>query len=373
VAAEGSNVASTAIGLDIGTSSVRAAQVTAHKGSPRLDALGQVALPEGAVRDGEVVDSAAVTAAIAELWKYSELSGKRVTLGVASSRVIVRQVDLPWLPADELKASLAYSVHDLLPVPLDSVYLDFCPLEEVVIEDARMVRGLLVAAPRELVLANLRAVQDAGLKPVAVDLAPFAVLRTVGSGVAVADDDFGDDDTGVEALVEVGAGVTTVIVHEHGVPRFVRLLPMGGQNITDAVAERLGVDQAQAEVIKQELSRGAYPAELFGGSYPTTDVATVERAIETSLASFLTEVRGSLDFYASSPSALPLERVVLTGGGARLRGLADRLRGVVSAPVAVGAPFSSVQVGDTGLSADQLDFLGPLSAVPLGLALGALA
>lgn len=371
-------MASTAIGLDIGTSSVRAAQLSAHRGVARLDALGQVALPEGAVRDGEVIDPAAVAAAISDLWKYSELSGKRVTLGIASSRVIVRQVDLPWLPPEELKSSLAYSVDDLLPVPVDSVYLDFCALEEVVTDGARMLRGLLVAAPRELVQANLRAVQEAGLKPAAVDLAPFAVLRTVGADGPVFGEDaeagFGSSGgTGVEALVEVGAGVTTVIVHEHGVPRFVRLLPMGGQNITEAIAERLGLDSAQAEVIKQELSHGSYLPDLFDGSGRAADPAAVERAIDTSLTAFVTEVRGSLDFYASSPASLPIERLVLTGGGARLRGLAEKLRGVVTSPVGPGSAFSGVRIGATGLSAEQLDFLAPLSAVPIGLALGALA
>lgn len=364
-------MATTAIGLDIGTSSVRAAQITAHKGRPRLDALGQVALPEGAVRDGEVVDTEAVVAALTELWKYSELAGKRVTLGVASSRVIVRQVELPWLPPDELKQSLAFSVADLLPVPVDSVYLDFCPLEEVTIDNARMLRGLLVAAPRELVLANLTAVQEAGLKPVAVDLAPFAVLRTVGSGLSAVTDSA--DETGVEALVEVGAAVTTVIVHEHGVPRFVRLLPMGGQHVTDAVAERLGLEQAQAEIVKQELSAGGHLPELFDGAGRPADPGAVERAIDASLGAFTTEVRGSLDFYASAPASLPIDRIVLTGGGARLRGLPERLAGVTTAPVVSGAPFSAVLVGRTGLTPDQLDFLAPLSAVPVGLALGALA
>ncbi len=367
-------MASSAIGLDIGTSSVRAAQISAAKGAVRLDALGQVALPDGAVRDGEVLDTATVTRAIQDLWKHSKLTGKRIALGVASSRVIVRQVDLPWLPAEELKKSLHFSVSDFLPVAVDEFYLDFCGLEELTVDDNRMIRGLLVAAPRDLILANLEAVQQAGLKPVAVDLAPFAVLRTVGTGVAGLHADLPHAGvTGIEALVEVGAGVTTVIIHEHGVPRFVRIVPMGGQTVTDAVAERLGIDRGHAESIKHELSQLGYLHEVLDGSGRPSEPGTVQRAIDTSVGSFVTEIRGSLDFYAASEGALPIDRVVLTGGGARLRGLVQRLADVLPAPIAPGAPFAAVHVGDTGLSHDQLEFLAPLSAVPIGLALGALA
>lgn len=366
-------MASWAIGLDIGTSSVRAAQLSSAKGAVRLDALGQVALPDGAVRDGQVLDTTTVARAIKDLFKHSKLTGKKISLGVASSRVIVRQIDLPWLPGDELKKSLEFSVSDMLPVAVEEFYLDFCALEELVVEGARMVRGLLVAAPRDLIMSNLEAVQQAGLKPVAVDLAPFAVLRTVGTGVAGPHGELLQSQTGVEALVEVGAGVTTVIVHEHGVPRFVRIVPMGGQSVTDAVAERLGIDRGSAESIKQELSQLGFLHEVYDGSGRPSEPGTVQRAIDTSLESFVTEIRGSLDFYAASDGALPIDRIVLTGGGARLRGLVERLGDVMPTPIETGAPFAGVSMGDTGLSHDQLEFLAPLSAVPIGLALGALA
>ena len=101
-----------AIGLDIGTSGVRAAELSFSKGLVTLEKFGQVALPEGAVRDGEVIDPDAVAAAIKQLWAHTKFSSKKVIIGVANQKVIVRQVDLPWMPADELKASLAYQVQD---------------------------------------------------------------------------------------------------------------------------------------------------------------------------------------------------------------------------------------------------------------------
>ncbi len=362
-------MATAAIGLDIGTSSVRAAQLSSNRGQVRLDAIGQVALPEGAVNDGEAIDRFAVATAIKQLWKHSRLSGKKVCLGVASSRVIVRPVDLPWMPPAELKASLSFSVEEMLPVPVDQVFLDFCPLEEVEVAGARTARGLLVAAPKELIRANVAAVEAAGLKPTAVDLAPLAVLRATSASTALLDD---DPTARVTAMVEIGASVTSVIIHECGLPRFVRLIAQGGASVTNAVAQRLGVDIGYAEAIKQEISTLGSVTGLTDGVGERTDPAVVERAIDTCLTGLVAEIRGSLEFYAAS-SSMPVQRMVLSGGGARLRGLPQRLSEALELPVLPASCLQGFMMGNTGLSPEQLEFLEPMAAVPVGLALGALS
>lgn len=348
-----------AIGLDIGTSGVRAAELSFGKGRVTLEKFGQVALPAGAVRDGEVVDPDAVAEALRELWSATRLSTKKVVLGVANGRVIVRQVDLPWLPPDEMRAALGFQVQDFIPLPVEEAVLDFHPLQELTGEGgARMLRGLLVAASREMVLGAVAAVRQAGLRPVMVDLTSFAVLRSVGESSALG------LSQSVEALVDVGARVTNIIVHQGGVPRFVRILLMGGQDVTDAVAERLGIPHAEAEAIKQQLALG------------TPDVAGVDlpaalRVVESTAAAFVDEVRGSLDYYTASTGSPPIERLVLTGGGARLAGLADRLGAATRTPVQVGNPLQSLRLGRTGLRPEQIAYVEPLAAVPVGLALGA--
>jgi type IV pilus assembly protein PilM len=161
--------------------------------------------------------------------------------------------------------------------------------------------------------------------------------------------------------VDVGAKVTNIVVHEGGVPRFVRILLMGGQDVTDAVAERMGVPQNQAEAIKQQigLADGAQESQV------------AVRAVEATCASFVDEIRGSLDYYLASTGSAPISRLVLTGGGARLSGLADRLQATVRMQVEHGSPMGSVRLGKTGLSPEQIQFVAPLAAVPVGLALGA--
>jgi type IV pilus assembly protein PilM len=346
-----------AIGLDIGTSGVRAAELSFGKGGVTLEKFGQVALPEGAVRDGEVVDSDAVADAIKQLWTHTKFGSKKVVIGVANQKVIVRQVELPWMPIDDLKKSLAFQVQDFVPMPVDQAVLDFHPLEEVGAGGANhLVRGLLVAASRDMVNANLEAVTKAGLSPVMVDLTSFAVIRSL------ADADHLGLSSQVEALVDVGARVTNIVVHQGGVPRFVRILLMGGQDVTDAVAERMGVPQQQAEAIKQQLSAGTGELGM--------EMQAATRVIEAVAAQFVDEVRGSLDYYLASSGSAPISRLLLTGGGARLGGLAQRMQVTTRVPVEVGAPMHSLQVGRTGLSPEQIAFVEPLAAVPVGLALG---
>jgi len=344
------------VGLDIGTSGVRAAELKLGKGVTSLERFGQVALPSGAVRDGEVIEVAAVGAAIKQLWAQAKFSSKRVVVGVANQKVVVRQVDLPWLPVQELRTSLSFQVQDYIPMPVDQAILDFHPLEEFTSESGtRMLRVLLVAASRDMVRNALAAVEQAGLRPTMVDLTSFAVLRsqvTAGAGLAVES----------EALIDIGASVTNIVVHQGGVPRFVRILLMGGGDITDAVAERMGVPAEQAETFKQGTGLAAIPAQA--------DAHPAVRAIESTCAAFVEEVRGSLDYYMAQPGSARVSRVVLSGGGSRLSGLTGRLSGATRLPVEVASPLSQLRMGKTGLTDEQLTYVEPMATVPVGLALG---
>ncbi len=344
------------MGLDIGTSGVRAAELSMGRGGTTLERFGQVALPAGAVQDGEVMDVAVVAGAISQLWAQAKFSSKRVVVGVANQKVVVRQVDLPWLPVQELRKSLSFQVQDFIPMPVDQAILDFHPLEEFTTDNGtRMLRVLLVAAARDMVGSALSAVEKAGLQPTMVDLTSFAVLRsqvTSGTGLAVE----------AEALIDIGASVTNIVVHQGGVPRFVRILLMGGGDITDAVAERLGVPPEQAESVKQTNG-----LSLVAGS---AQPHPANRAIESTGSAFVEEVRGSLAYYLAQAGSARIGRVVLSGGGSRLGGLVERLGAATRLPVEVARPMSVLKIGKTGLTDEQLAYVEAMVTVPVGLALG---
>jgi type IV pilus assembly protein PilM len=344
------------VGLDIGTSGVRAAELTLGKSATTLERFGQVALPPGAVRDGEVVDIDAVAGALRQLWSQAKFGSRKVIVGVANQKVVVRQVDLPWLPVGELRESLAFQVQDYIPMPVEQAILDFHPLEEFTSESGgRMLRVLLVAAARDMVDTALAAVTAAGLRPTMVDLTSFAVLRSLHTQTALGSVE-------AEALVDIGASVTNIVVHQSGVPRFVRILLMGGADITDAVAERLGVPTDQAESVKQTTGLAVAAG--------TADPHPANRAIEQSGGAFVEEVRSSLDYYLAQPGAARVGKVVLSGGGSRLTGLVERLGAATRLPVEVARPMAALRLGKTGLTDEQLAYVEPMVTVPVGLAMG---
>jgi type IV pilus assembly protein PilM len=344
-------------GLDIGTFAVRAVELNLDSERPTMTAFGQVALPRGAVVDGEVVDPAAVTEAIRQLWARGRFSVKQVRLGVSSPRVIVRQADLPAMTEDELRSAIHFEAQDLIPIPIEEALLDFSilgtppPPDEDATEDARM-KVLLVAAPRDMVSQHLAAVEAAGLLVDAVDVVPLALFRAVPA--------FGTGSAAAEAIVSVGAGLTTVVVREAGVPRFMRVLNRGTDDITDGLAQSLGVDHEMAEDFKRR-SAGA------------GDVATAVRArtlVADGVTPLVEDIRGSLDFYLAQSDSGHIDRVMLTGGGVRTAGLTDRLAHAIGTDVEVADPLRWLKVGRTGLSEDELKDAVPLLVTPVGLALG---
>lgn len=349
------------IGLDIGTNAVRVAEIEPGD-PPRLTTFGQVALPPGAMRDGEVVDPAAITDAIQRLWRELSLKKGPVRIGVASPRVLVRTVDLPSMSDDELAGALQFQAQDLIPIPLEDAVLDFQVLEALPTPETApdgtpaspMSRVLLAAAHKDLIGNLTGAVRAAGLSVAAVDLVPLALVRSVGRRVS-------DNGGGVEAIVSVGGGVTVVVVHELGIPRFVRILGSGGRSVTDAIGRDLELTPDQAEAIKRQLDRA--PADLADRA---------RRAMVRPMSDLVEQIRGSLDYYRTQPDSVRLLKVTITGGGALTPGLADRLIETVGVPVDLARPREHVAVGDIGFPDDQLPALDPFLPVPVGLALGGL-
>ncbi|TML41738.1 MAG: type IV pilus assembly protein PilM [Actinobacteria bacterium] len=345
-----------AIGLDIGTFAVRAVELSIDD-VPKLVRFGQVALPRGVVRDGEVVDPASVSAAIRRLWSEAGFRSKRVVLGVANQRVIVRQAEMPAMSEEELSAALRFEAQELIPIPIDDAILDFQVLEHLQGGDnGDRVRILLAAAQQDMIRTHVRAVDDAGLRVAMVDVIPFALVRALArpGGEVLGS-------TGrAEAIVCVGAGVTNVVVHENGVPRFVRVLLVGGDDITDAIARELDVEPDAAEDFKRRAGNPASDA----------DVDRAAEVVAAQLGPLVEEIRGSLEYYVAQAESLELERVLITGGGSRIPGLLERLQQALGGRVESAHVLETLDVGKVGLSEEELGEAEQLLTVPTGLALG---
>ena len=344
-----------AIGLDIGTSAVRVAQITGTRAAPALSAFGQVALPPGVVVDGEIRDPGPVSEAIAQLWKRAKLKAKRGVLGIANQRFVVRQVDLPFLDETEFRTALPFQAADFIPMPVDEAQLDFVVLNDYMTENQEhMMSVLLIAAATEMVESFVDTIGAAGIQTDGVDLLPFAVARAASPA---ARGDVGV--TGSEAIVDVGAGVTNIVIHQNGQPRFVRILLVGGDDATTSLSELMDVPFEEAEAMKFDLAGGIGTEEA-------------RRVLSTQVDGLVDEIRGSLDYYLSQEDSEPVNSIVLTGGGSLTSGLNERLEEILRTPVSTASPLSEIDVSRSGLTAEQIEQVQPVASAAVGLALGAL-
>ncbi|TFC91457.1 type IV pilus assembly protein PilM [Cryobacterium sp. TMT4-31] len=342
------------VGIDIGSASVRAVEVSdAGHSRPTLVRYHEVPLPDGAVSRGEVLEPNTVASALKQLWSTGGFKSKNVVLGIGNHRVVARDLSLPKMSLKRIRESLPFQAQDMISVPVAEALLDFYPISESDGDDGPHVNGLLVAAVKEAVLGNVQAVELAGLNPVDVDLIAFALSRSIFRGAQSGD---------AVVQIDIGAGTTTVVITYAGTPQFVRLIPTGGQDLTRALMQRLEISEDQAEVLKRSER---YVSTPLGQE----TAASVIREVTTEL---LNSLRNTVNYFVNTRNAVPVSRIVLTGGGARLAGFAEALTEITRLPVLAPDPSQSVGLG-RGVRADAFRQTQSTYLVALGLALGSVA
>jgi type IV pilus assembly protein PilM len=334
------------VGLDIGSVSIRAVEATKGKDRPVIHNYGQEMLPDGAVVGGVVTDARAVSAALRELWASQNFHTKSVVLGVSHQQVVVREVQVTNLPERELKQALPFQIRDVLPIPVDQAMIDFYPLENP--GKNEHVRGLLIAAPKEAVIDMVLAVEHAGLFVVDVDLSCFAALR---AGAHLVGD--------TEAVVDIGANGTNIIIHTDGVPQIVRSVPRGGLEITKQMAARLDMSMAAAETMKCRVG-------LLRG--PGMDSSAV---VSEAIRPLVNEIRSSFNYFSATNPTKQVSRLSLVGGSATLPGLVEQLSEALNVSVVLADPLQRVNDSRSGGRHDSLRRFRSSAAVSVGLTMGA--
>jgi type IV pilus assembly protein PilM len=342
-------MAQVTVGLDIGTSAVRAAELDVGHTPPVLQTYGQVGLPPGSIVDGEIRDPTAVAEAITRLWKNGQFSNSSVIVGIAGLRAITREIDLPYVPDNEVDLAVRFQSEEVIPFPPDQTILSSQILADYTSPEGDKMRRVLVAAAHvDLVNGVIEAVESAGLTVEGVDLISSALVRAIGAP---------ERSENPEAIVSVGAGLTVVAVHQQGRPQFVRTIGIGGNATTAAISGALDMPLADAEGIKRRIGE------------PVAQLQAAEQAAQGTMDELVSEIRNSIQYFASLPGRLPVSRILITGGGSELHGLVGKLEEQVRLPVLQVSPFSRLNVSKLDLSEEQANEVGPVLATPIGLAL----
>jgi type IV pilus assembly protein PilM len=313
----------TLVGLDIDATGITAASVVVN-GRVRVERAAFAPLESGIIRDGEVADVDGLADALRTLYRENKGLDKRVRVGLANQKIVVRVIDLPYLEdAKELEAAVRFQAQDQLPMPLEHAVLDHQRL--AVIDDAtgRRQRVLLVAARREMIERVLAALRAAGLKPEGVDLSAFAMVRALHRA--------GPDDELVLYLA-IG-GLTNLAVARGTECTFARASGSG--------VEALAVELAERSALTLEHASGWLVH--VGVQDPIEDIAGDRQIVEHARQILLdgvrriaSEVRSSLDFHRMQEDAATVSRAVMTGPASAIPGFDMALASELGIPVEQG-------------------------------------
>lgn len=334
------------VGLDIGSSSIKALELKATKGGYELVSFGTEHLAQDTVVDGAIMDAPQVANAIGKIFDAQRIKTKNVATSVSGHSVIVKRVPLPLMTEDELYDRIPSEASQHIPFDIADVNLSYQLLESM---DSQM-DVLLVAVKKDKILNHTNVLAQAGKTPVVVDIDAFALQNCFEVNY--------DPDAGqTVALLNVGASVMNINIVRGGVPLFTRDVSVGGNQYTDALQKELDLSFEDAERLKK------------GDSLPSVTDEQKQQILR-SVSDILTlEIQKTFDFFRATASGENIQRIVVAGGTARVPGLVDLLREEFAMPVEELNPFRKVLVNSSKHSEDQIREMGPRLAIAVGLAL----
>jgi type IV pilus assembly protein PilM len=336
------------IGLDIGSSSIKAVVLDWGKKTPKLKHFGMIPLPPEAIVDGAFMDSASIVESIRSLIEGLKIKTNQVAVSISGHSVYIKTINVPSMSEVQLEESIKWEAEQQIPFDIDDVNLDFQILEEQVSPDQMPV--LLVAAKKDMINDYTAVIEEAGLQPTIVDVDVFAIENAYNLNFETPEED-------VVALVNIGASVMNINILKGGTSAFTRDISIGGRQITEEIQKRLKMTYEEAEALKiRERDAGAQSQE-------------VERIIQATAEQLATEVRRSLEFFAASSSGGEIKKIFLSGGCAKIQMLPGLIEERISMPVEVFNPFAKIEYNPDTFDPEYIKQIAPLAAVGVGLAL----
>ncbi|BDD88571.1 type IV pilus assembly protein PilM [Desulfofustis limnaeus] len=335
------------VGVDIGSHAVKVCQLKRTDKAYTVVALGTTVLPEGAVDDGTLNEPEVVASAIADLFKNLKIKKKKVGFSISGYSVIVKKINLAVMSDDQMEQHILSEAEQYIPFDIKDVYLDFQDLKTGTQENER-TDVMLVAAKKDIVDDYLKMLETIGLQATIVDIDGFALENTY---------EYNTPKTGNVALVDIGAAKMNINILSGGVSVVARDIVVGSRQLTEQIMNQLDIEFEEAEGIKL-------------GYVPADDKQEDLEQIFTSVCTqWVLEIKKAIDLYHSNYPDAPLERLVLSGGGAKVAGLTDYLHRETGLPVELFNPFVNMLSNSKKIDPEYLQSVGPEMAIASGIAI----
>ncbi len=372
------------VGLDIGSSIVKAVQLRRSGKGIELEKFGIAEIYPGGDKKAaaESVRELKI-AAVRKALQSANISAKQAITAVSGESIIVRYIQLPDMPEDELKNALKWEAEEYIPFHIDEVNIDSVILGKA--GEGGKVDVLLVSAKKELVNEHIDLIRAVGLTPLIIDVDSFAFLNCF-------EVNYQPNPTDVIALINIGGEITSINVYIGGISRFSRDISIAGDTITTSIQSRLGISFVQAEEMK--IAAGASvpseEAEAEGGPSESGLLDTIRGTVEkitgeelgedsqeaiaakmvkNSLTNLLSEIRRSIQFFENQANGRVVQKIVLGGGTSKLRNIDKFFANELNLPVEIIDPLRRISVVGKDIDSDALIKAKQMLGVGIGLAL----
>lgn len=337
------------IGLDIGSSCVKAVQLKRKANGWALQAFGMQPLVPQTIVDGTIMDQGAVSEAIRQLWSRLRLREKGVAIAIAGHSVIIKKIAVPMMKPEELAANIRNEAEHHIPFGRDDVEIDYH------VTNPRTPSGqtelLLVAAKKEVVSDYIQVVRDANLNPVIVDVAAFASQNGFEANYQL-------DPRDTVVLINIGAAISNINIVRSGVSLFTRDVTIGGNAFTEEIQKQMGIAADEAEAYKvggSQTEDGVVPQEVL-------------RVMEGVSEVMAGEFQRSLDFFLATTADANVTRIVLAGGTAKVTSLHRAIERRSRLPLEVADAWKRIEI-DPQLDRNYLAAHSPEALIGVGLSM----
>jgi len=336
------------VGLDIGSSSVKAVELSKSKKGYQITGFAFETLGPDAIVDGAIMDAPVVADTIKKTFTFAKFKPKNVAAGVSGHSVIVKRVVVPAATPAEVDNAIQFDAEQYIPFELAEVNLDYQVVGPAkTSSDEPGMEVVLVAAKKDKIQNHTNVISLAGRNPEVVDIDAFALQNAFEAN-------YTPDSTAVVALLNIGASLMNINITKSGMPLFIRDVSVGGNQYTDILQKELQLNFQEAEDLK--LGKTGEGADM------------VQPLLESITDMLIMEVQKTFDFFRETYPNETITQVLISGGTSHMLGLAERIQETFGCPTEVLNPFKSITLGPN-VDAAKVTSLGPALAVAVGLAL----
>jgi len=336
------------VGLDIGSRSVKVAEIVDTKSGPKLKRFGMADIPAGTIEDGAISDPDTAAETIRQLFKSSNIKEANVAVSIGGYSVIVKKINVQTMPEDQLQETIHFEAEQYIPFDISDVNLDFQILGENE-NNPNQMSIFLVAAKKEMVNDYINLVSLAGLNPCIIDVEAFALQNIFEANYDIQDENV--------ALIDIGASKTSLNILKGSSSVFMRDVALGCLQINQKIMSLLDCSYEQAELLK------------FGEASDKMSAEELKQIVAAVVTDWCTEIRRALDFFYTNYPDDQIKRIILSGGGANIAEFRQLLASEASTVVETLNPLKKFTVDEKAFDPEFIRQIAPQAAIAMGLAM----